>query len=52
VRRTTDELKRAAETGTNVMPALMETARARVTVGESMQVLEEIFGRYRLGAAW
>lgn len=52
VRRTTDELKRVAETGTNVMPALMETARARVTVGESMQVLEEIFGRYRLGAAW
>lgn len=51
VRRTTDELKRVAETGTNVMPALMETARARVTVGESMQVLEETFGRYRLGTA-
>ncbi|HVW02173.1 MAG TPA: methylmalonyl-CoA mutase family protein [Planctomycetaceae bacterium] len=41
-----DELKAAARERKNVMPALIEAARASVTVGEMMRALGEVFGRY------
>ncbi|HEX3725670.1 MAG TPA: methylmalonyl-CoA mutase family protein, partial [Pirellulales bacterium] len=44
-RRTLDALRHAAEAGRNVMPELLDTARARVTVGEAMTALAEVFGR-------
>jgi methylmalonyl-CoA mutase, N-terminal domain len=49
VRSSLDKLKRAAERKENVFPALMEVARARVTVAETMNALADIFGRYESG---
>jgi len=49
VRSSLDKLKRAAERKENVFPALMEVARARVTVAETMNALADVFGRYESG---
>ncbi|HHK42111.1 MAG TPA: methylmalonyl-CoA mutase [Planctomycetaceae bacterium] len=46
VRRTLDEVRRAAESGENLMPPLIDAARARVTVGECMNAMADVFGRY------
>ncbi len=45
VRRALDELRRAAEAGENLLPTLLDTARARATVGEAMCALADVFGR-------
>jgi methylmalonyl-CoA mutase, N-terminal domain len=45
VRRTLDAVRRAAEAGDNLMPALLDTARARTTVSEAMCALADVFGR-------
>ena len=45
VRRGLDEVRRAAEAGQNVMPALIDAARTRVTVNEAMTAMAEVFGR-------
>ncbi|MBW3659700.1 MAG: protein meaA [Actinobacteria bacterium] len=47
VRRTLDELKRAAGTDENLMEASIACARAGVTTGEWAEALREIFGEYR-----
>jgi methylmalonyl-CoA mutase N-terminal domain/subunit len=47
-----DELRRAAASGDNVMPALLECADARATVQECMDALADVFGRFRPSAAW
>jgi methylmalonyl-CoA mutase N-terminal domain/subunit len=39
-------LRRVAEDGTNMMPAVLDCARAYVTVGEMCRLLEEVFGVY------
>ena len=49
VRASLDRLKRAAERKENVFPALMEVARARVTVAETMNALADVLGRYESG---
>jgi methylmalonyl-CoA mutase N-terminal domain/subunit len=36
----------AASAGSNLMPALLQAARARATVGEIVGCLEEVFGRF------
>jgi methylmalonyl-CoA mutase, N-terminal domain len=47
VERTLAELKRAAETnGENLMPPIIEAARARVSEGEMVAALQEIFGTF------
>ncbi|RMF20087.1 MAG: methylmalonyl-CoA mutase, partial [Deltaproteobacteria bacterium] len=46
VERALSELGRAAERGDNVMPALIEAARARATIGEMTSALEQVYGRY------
>src|SRR5580698_9047665 len=47
VRRTLARLVADAEDPTvNVMPALIDAARAQVTVGESMRALESVFGTW------
>jgi methylmalonyl-CoA mutase N-terminal domain/subunit len=38
--------KDASNTEVNLMPALIEASRHRVSVGEAMQALESVFGRY------
>src|SRR3954447_8034460 len=47
VKRSLDELRRAAETGVNVMPATIDLAHAGGTTGEWADVLREVFGEYR-----
>jgi methylmalonyl-CoA mutase, N-terminal domain len=40
------ELKRAAATEENLMPPILEAARARVTEGEMISAMQEVFGTY------
>jgi (2R)-ethylmalonyl-CoA mutase len=47
VKRSLDELRRAAETGANVMPATIDLAHAGGTTGEWAGVLRDVFGEYR-----
>lgn len=42
-------LKQAAAQNRNVLPALLQAARARATVGEMMDALADVFGRYAPG---
>ncbi len=46
VDETLEALRRAAEDGTNLMPPVLDCARAYVTVGEMCRLLEEVFGVY------
>jgi len=52
VQRHLDAIRRAAESGENLMPVLIEAARARVTVGEAMNAMADVFGRYEGPAKW
>jgi methylmalonyl-CoA mutase N-terminal domain/subunit len=47
-----DALRRAAENGDNVMPALLQAADCRATVQECMDALADAFGRFRPSASW
>jgi methylmalonyl-CoA mutase N-terminal domain/subunit len=51
-RRSLAEVRRVAATAENLMPALLEAARARCTVGEVMAALGDVFGRYDGAAKW
>jgi methylmalonyl-CoA mutase N-terminal domain/subunit len=44
--RTLDSLRSAAETDDNLMPRVIDAARAHVTEGEIMGTLREVFGEY------
>jgi methylmalonyl-CoA mutase N-terminal domain/subunit len=52
VKRDLDAVKRAAGKKTNLLPALIDAARARSTVGEMMAALAEVFGRYDPSGRW
>jgi methylmalonyl-CoA mutase N-terminal domain/subunit len=39
-------LRRAAETDANLMPTLLETVESRATLGEIVDTLADVFGRY------
>jgi methylmalonyl-CoA mutase, N-terminal domain len=52
VRRHLDTIKREAAAGGNLMPAIIEAAEARCTVGEVMYALADVFGRYNGAARW
>ena len=52
VRRTLDAVRHTAGTSTNLMPVLLDAARARCTVGEIMNALADVFGRYDRAARW
>ena len=41
------DLKAAAAGDGNLMPPIIEAARARVTEGEMVAAMQEIFGTYR-----
>ncbi len=47
VKRSLDQLRSAAESGDNVMPATIDLAHAGGTTGEWAGVLREVFGEYR-----
>ncbi len=46
VERTLGELKTAAATDANLMPAILDCARARVSEGEMVAALQQVFGSY------
>ncbi len=46
------EIRRVATTKENLMPALVEAAHVRCTVGEIMNALADVFGRYDGAARW
>jgi methylmalonyl-CoA mutase N-terminal domain/subunit len=52
VRRSLDAVRRVAGTRENLMPVLLDAARARCTVGETMAALTDVFGRYNGAAKW
>ncbi len=52
VKRSLDEVRRAASGHQNLMPPLLDAARARATVGEVMNALVDVFGRYEGAAKW
>jgi methylmalonyl-CoA mutase N-terminal domain/subunit len=52
VRRLLDEVRRVAATKTNLMPVLIEAVGARCSVGEVMNALADVFGRYDGAARW
>ncbi len=52
VRRCLGAIRQIAGTPENLMPALIEAARARCTVGEIMAALAEVYGRYDGAAKW
>lgn len=45
-KRALDELRRAAEKGENVMPYILNAAKAYATLGEIMGTLKEVYGVY------
>ncbi len=47
-----DQIRRMAATKENLMPTLIEAARVRCTVGEIMNALADVFGRYEGAAKW
>lgn len=52
VDRTLSAVKKAASKGENLLPSLMDAARARVTVGEAVNAMADVLGRYQIGASW
>jgi methylmalonyl-CoA mutase N-terminal domain/subunit len=50
--RALNEIKKVAATKTNLMPSLLTAAEARCTVGEIMNALADVFGRYDGAAKW
>jgi methylmalonyl-CoA mutase, N-terminal domain len=52
VARALAEVRRVAATRENLMPTFVEAARARCTVGEIMNALADVFGRYDGNAKW
>lgn len=52
VRRHLDAIRRAAGANENLMPVLIEAAKARVTVGEAVNAMADVFGRYTVGGNW
>jgi methylmalonyl-CoA mutase N-terminal domain/subunit len=52
VERALNNVKQAASSEQNVMPSVIEAAEARCTVGEIMNALTDVFGRYNGAAKW
>jgi len=50
--RALDAIRESAREGRNVMPSLVQGAHARCTLGEMVQALGDVFGRYSGGPEW
>jgi methylmalonyl-CoA mutase N-terminal domain/subunit len=51
-KRALDGIRSAARDGKNVMPALVDGALAKCTLGEMVQALADVYGRYSGGPEW
>ena len=47
-----DRIREAARNDENVMPALVEGALANCTLGEMVQAMADVYGRYSGGPEW
>ncbi len=47
-----DRIRESARNDENVMPALVEGAAAKATLGEMVQALADVYGRYSGGPEW
>ena len=52
VQKQLDVLRNDARNGANTMPALVEASDAGATMGEMVQALADVFGRYSGGPEW
>ena len=52
VERALDAIRDAARKDTYVMPALVDGAIARCPLGEMVQALADVYGRYTSGPEW
>ena len=52
VRRCLDEIRRVARSDENTMPALVAAAHGRCTLGEMVNAMADVFGRYSGGPEW
>jgi methylmalonyl-CoA mutase N-terminal domain/subunit len=52
VAKALQEIRRVAATTQNLMPAMIEAAEVRCTVGEIVKALADVFGRYDGAAKW
>jgi methylmalonyl-CoA mutase N-terminal domain/subunit len=52
VKRALDRIRTACRDGQNVMPALVDAASDRCTLGEMVQAMADIYGRYSGGPEW
>lgn len=52
VARALDGIRAAARKGDNVMPTLVAGAHARCTLGEMVQAMADVYGRYSGGPEW
>ena len=50
--RSLDAIRDAARAGDNVMDGLVEASLQRCTLGEMVQALGDIYGRYTGGPEW
>ncbi|MGD1916057.1 MAG: methylmalonyl-CoA mutase family protein, partial [Phycisphaerales bacterium] len=51
-KRALDAIRTACQKGENVMPHLIEGALANATLGEMVQAMADIYGRYAGGPEW
>jgi methylmalonyl-CoA mutase N-terminal domain/subunit len=47
VKETLEKLHRTAEKDENLMPTMIESVKAHVTLGEITEVLREVYGEYK-----
>ena len=52
MKRALDEIRRAARHNENVMPALVDGALNNCTLGEMVQAMADVYGRYTGGPEW
>lgn len=52
VKKALDEIRTAARKDQNVMPALIDGALANCTLGEMVQAMADVYGRYTGGPEW
>jgi methylmalonyl-CoA mutase N-terminal domain/subunit len=47
-----DAVRRSAANGENTMPPLIDAAKAHCTVGETVNALADVYGRFDGGVGW
>ena len=52
VKNALDSIRAASRKGENVMPALVAASLVRCTLGEQVQAMADVYGRYSGGPEW